>query len=202
MSSPSPFSNIVNNSLGSVFRHFPFLTGFGGGGRVWEGCYRRKRLVFRIRSTVLGKKAFVGSKAVDDCKSLTISVLSAQTSLSPTAFRCAIPSAWFQHRFLFLGRGGGAIFLPGGGKKLLLLRTLPVRHSSAGQPSVRSGKRMVPKGKKKRTVLVIAVIGGRIDMSLCELTEYDTKGLEGIRSGDFLVEKSWKYFGKKSAGLV
>ena len=45
-----------------------------------------------------------------------------------------------------------------------LLRTFAVRHSGAGQLSVRSGKRMVAKGKKKRTVLVIAVIGGRIEV--------------------------------------
>ena len=37
-----------------------------------------------------------------------------------------------------------------------------MRHSGAGQPSVRSGKRMIAKGKKKRTVLVMVVIGGRI----------------------------------------
>ena len=49
------------------------------------------------------------------------------------------------------------------GKKLLLLRTFVVRHSGAGQPSVRSRKLIVAKGKKKRTVLVIAVIGGRIE---------------------------------------
>ena len=52
----------------------------------------------------------------------------------------------------------------GGGKKLLLLRTLAVRHTGAGRPSVRSGKRMIAKGKKKRTVLVMAVVGGRIDV--------------------------------------
>ena len=39
-----------------------------------------------------------------------------------------------------------------------------MRHSSAGQWSVRSGKQMVAKGKKKRTVLVVAVIGGRIEV--------------------------------------
>ena len=38
------------------------------------------------------------------------------------------------------GRGGGV-------EKLLLLRTLAVRHSGAGQPSVRSEKRMVAKEK-------------------------------------------------------
>ena len=36
-----------------------------------------------------------------------------------------------------------------------------MRHSGARQPSVRSEKRMVAKGKK-RSVLVIAVISGRI----------------------------------------
>ena len=51
-----------------------------------------------------------------------------------------------------------------GGKKLLLLSTLALQHSIARQPSVHSGKRMVAKGKKKRTVLVIAVIGGRIEI--------------------------------------
>ena len=33
------------------------------------------------------------------------------------------------------------------GKKLLLFRTLAVRHCGAGQPRVRSGKQMVAKGK-------------------------------------------------------
>ena len=55
-----------------------------------------------------------------------------------------------------------------------MLKTLAVRHSAAGQPSVRSGKRMVAKEKKKekqtkkknkkRAVLVMAVIGGRIEV--------------------------------------
>ena len=36
-----------------------------------------------------------------------------------------------------------------GGKKLLLLRTFFVRHSDAGQPSERSGNRMVAEGKTK-----------------------------------------------------
>ena len=39
--------------------------------------------------------------------------------------------------------------IQGGGKKLLLLRTLAVRHSGSGQPSVRSGKQIVAKGKRK-----------------------------------------------------
>ena len=50
-----------------------------------------------------------------------------------------------------------------GAKKLLLLKTFAVRHSGAGRPSVRSGKRMVAKGKK-RTVIVTTVIGGRIEV--------------------------------------
>ena len=44
-------------------------------------------------------------------------------------------------------------FVQGGGKKLLLLRTFFVRHSRAGQPSVRSGNWMVAKGKTKETCL-------------------------------------------------
>ena len=49
-----------------------------------------------------------------------------------------------------------------GGEGLRLLGTLAVRHSGAGQTCVRSGKRIVAKGKKKRTMLVIAVIRVRI----------------------------------------
>ena len=50
----------------------------------------------------------------------------------------------------------------GGGKKHLLLRTFSVRHSGAGQPSVRSGKQMVANGKTKKKVLVITIIDGKI----------------------------------------
>ena len=39
-----------------------------------------------------------------------------------------------------------------------------VRHSGAGQPSVRSGKQMVDKGKKKKISTSNAVIGGRIEI--------------------------------------
>ena len=49
-----------------------------------------------------------------------------------------------------------------GGKKLLLLRAFAVRHSGAGQPSMRNGKRMV--AKEKKTVIVTAVIDGRIEV--------------------------------------
>ena len=38
-----------------------------------------------------------------------------------------------------------------------------MRHSVAGQPSVRSGKRMVAKEKNKRKVLVITIIDGNIE---------------------------------------
>ena len=40
-----------------------------------------------------------------------------------------------------------ALCLDQGEKELLLLRTFSLRHSGAGQPSVRCGKRMVAKGK-------------------------------------------------------
>ena len=49
---------------------------------------------------------------------------------------------------IVLSRGVGSV---GVGKKLLLFRTLDVRHSSAGQPRVRSGKQMVAKGKANNT---------------------------------------------------
>ena len=38
-------------------------------------------------------------------------------------------------------------FGKGGGEKLLLFRTLVVRHSGAGQPRMPSGKQMVAKAK-------------------------------------------------------
>ena len=54
-----------------------------------------------------------------------------------------------------------------------MLRTLAARHSSARQPSVRIGKRMVTKGKRKRIVLEMAVVVAEI--RFCEFPEYDTK---------------------------
>ena len=50
-----------------------------------------------------------------------------------------------------------------------ILSSVPMRNfspveSGGGQSSVRSGKRMAAKGKKKRTVLAMAVIGGRIEV--------------------------------------
>ena len=47
-----------------------------------------------------------------------------------------------------------------------MLRTLAVRHSGAGQPSLRSRKRMVAKEKKKRIVLLMAVISVRTEVML------------------------------------
>ena len=52
------------------------------------------------------------------------------------------------------------------GRGLLLSRTLAVRHSGAGQASVRSGKRMVAKEKKKRIVPLMAVIGVRMKVEV------------------------------------
>ena len=52
----------------------------------------------------------------------------------------------------------------GGGEKFLLLRTFAVQHSSTRQPSVRSGKRIVAKGKIKN-------IGGRFEA--WQITEYE-----------------------------
>ena len=40
------------------------------------------------------------------------------------------------------------------------------------------------------------------ELRICELTEYDSKGLEGIQSSDFLVKKKENIFNKESAGLV
>ena len=51
---------------------------------------------------------------------------------------------------LLFARGCGCYTQARGWEKLLLLRTLAVRHSCAGQPSVRSGKRMVAKSKKEK----------------------------------------------------
>ena len=45
-------------------------------------------------------------------------------------------------------------------------RTLAVRNSGAGRPSVRSGKQMVAKEKRKKTVLSMWVIGVRIEVIL------------------------------------
>ena len=49
----------------------------------------------------------------------------------------------------------------GGGEKTSFVA---VRHSGAGQPCVFSGKRVVTKGKKKRAVLVMEVIEGRMEV--------------------------------------
>lgn len=52
----------------------------------------------------------------------------------------------------------------GRGKKLILLRNLGMRHGGAGQPRARSGKKMVAKGNRRKKLLSIGVIGGRIEV--------------------------------------
>ena len=56
-----------------------------------------------------------------------------------------------------LGAGGR------GGKETSFVKDFFMRHSGAGQPSVRSGNRMVAKGKNKRKELVITIIHGKIE---------------------------------------
>ena len=50
----------------------------------------------------------------------------------------------------------------GGGRETSFVKDFLVRHGDAGQPSVRSGNRLVAKEKKKRKVLVITIINGKI----------------------------------------
>ena len=40
------------------------------------------------------------------------------------------------------------------------------------------------------------------ELSFCELAEYDTKGLEGIQSSDYLMGGKLKFFSRECAGLV
>ena len=63
----------------------------------------------------------------------------------------------------------------GGGeeKKILLFRTLAVRHSGAGQPRVRSGKQMVAKQCLQWQLSVA-------EPMFCEFTEFDRP--KGLRS--------------------
>ena len=40
------------------------------------------------------------------------------------------------------------------------------------------------------------------ELRFCKCTEYDTRGLEGIQSSDFLVGQKLNIFSKESTGLV